>query len=146
MNPRDFRVGWRVLVREPAYSAVVILGLAVGIAVCFLLLGLVRHSFSYDRQVPERERVVQLMERWNLAVMGNQWSMESSMPSREAARRSSQPVLVTAFATRDVDVRVGSQVVSLGMAIVYTDYEQNFQPKLLAGDLQTPLTRPQAVA
>jgi putative ABC transport system permease protein len=143
---RDFRVGWRVLVKEPAYSAVVIFGLAVGIAVCFLLLGLVRHSFSYDRQVPERERVYQLMERWNLAVMGNQWFLGSSMPSRTAALRSGQPVLVTAFHTRGVDVRVGATVASLEMAMVDPDFEKIFQPKVLAGDLHAALTRPEAVA
>jgi putative ABC transport system permease protein len=146
MNLRDFRVGWRLLAKEPAYSSVVIAGLALGIAVCFLLLGLVRHSFSYDRQVPQRERVYQLMERWNLAVLGNQWFMGSSMPSRDAARRSGQPVLVTAFHTRDVDVRAGSQVVSLGMAIVDPDFEKIFQPKVLAGDLHAALTRPEALA
>jgi putative ABC transport system permease protein len=146
MNLRDFRVGWRMLVKEPAYSAVVIAGLAVGIAACFLLLGLVRHSFSYDSQVPQRERVYQLMERWNLAAMGDQWVTASSMPSREAARRSGQPVLVTAFSTPDVDVRAGSQVTTLGMAMVDPDFEKIFQPKVLAGDLHAALTRPDAVA
>jgi putative ABC transport system permease protein len=146
MNLRDFRVGWRLLIKEPAYSSVVVAGLAVGIAVCFLLLGLVRHSFSYDRQVPERERVYQLMERWNLAVFGNDWITGSSMPSREAARRSGQPVLATAFHTRSFDVRAGAQVASLGMAFVDTDFEKIFQPQVLAGDLQAALVRPDAVA
>ncbi|MGZ5199243.1 MAG: ABC transporter permease [Telluria sp.] len=146
MNLRDFRIGWRLLVKEPAFSSVVIAGLAVGIAVCFLLLGLVRHSFSYDRQVPERAQVYQLMERWNLAVLGNEWSMGSSMPSRETAMASGQPVLATVFHTRDFDVRAGSQVVSLGIAIVDPDFEKIFQPKVLAGDLHAALTRPDAVA
>jgi putative ABC transport system permease protein len=146
MNLRDFRVGWRLLAKEPAYSSVVIAGLAVGIAVCYLLLGLVRHSFSYDRQVPEREQVFQLMERWNLEVMGNEWFMGSSVPSRDAARHSGQPVLATLFHTRDVDMRAGSQVVSLGMAIVDADFEKIFQPQVLAGDLHSALTRPEALA
>jgi putative ABC transport system permease protein len=59
---RDFRIGWRLLVKEPAYSAVVVLGLAVGFAACFLLLGYVAHSLSYDRHVPERETVYRLMQ------------------------------------------------------------------------------------
>jgi putative ABC transport system permease protein len=146
MNQRDFRVGWRLLVKEPAYSTVVIAGLAVGIAVCFLLLGLVRHSFSYDREVPDRDRVYQLMERWNLDVMGHEWFMGSSMPSREAARRSGQPVLATVFHTRDVDLRAGAHVVKLGMAIVDPDFEKIFQPKVLSGDLRDALSRPDALA
>jgi putative ABC transport system permease protein len=146
MNLRDFRVGWRLLVKEPAYSTVVIAGLAVGIAVCFLLLGLVRHSFSYDREVPDRDRVYQLMERWNLDVMGHEWFMGSSMPSREAARRSGQPVLATVFHTRDVDLRAGAHVAKLGMGIVDPDFEKIFQPKVIAGDLHAALTRPDALA
>ena len=55
MKLRDFRIGWRLLVQEPAYSAVVVLGLSVGFAACFLLLGFVRYSFSYDAQVPDAQ-------------------------------------------------------------------------------------------
>jgi putative ABC transport system permease protein len=146
MNLRDFRVGWRLLVKEPGYSSVVIAGLAVGIAVCFLLLGLVRHSFSYDRQVPERDRVFQLMERWNLALMGNEWEVGTSLAARDAALASGQPLLATAVHTRNVDVRAGSHVLSLGMALVDPDFEKIFQPKVLAGDLHAALTRPEALA
>jgi putative ABC transport system permease protein len=146
MNLRDFRVGWRLLVKEPGYSSVVIAGLAVGIAVCFLLLGLVRHSFSYDRQVPDRDRVVQLMERWNLAVLGNEWGVGNSLPSRDAVLASGQPLLATAVHSHNFDVRAGSLVVSLGLVLVDPDFEKIFQPKVLAGDLHAALTRPEALA
>ena len=33
MNLRDFRIGWRLLFKEPAYSAVVVLGLGVELKV-----------------------------------------------------------------------------------------------------------------
>ena len=62
---RDFRIGWRLLVKEPAYSAVVLMGLAVGFAACFLLLGYVVHSLSYDRHVPQRGQIYRLMQKWN---------------------------------------------------------------------------------
>ncbi len=146
MNLRDFRIGWRLLVKEPAYSAVVVLGLAVGIAVCFLLLGFVRHSFSYDEHVPERERVVQLQERWNLALLGNGWGSTASLPARDAALASGQPVLATAFLDRGVNVRVGGRVLAFGVALVDPDFEKIFAPRVLAGDLHAALTRPEALA
>jgi putative ABC transport system permease protein len=146
MNLRDFRIGWRLLVKEPAYSAVVVLGLAVGIAVCFLLLGFVRHSFSYDEHVPERERVVQLQERWNLALLGNGWGTTASLPARDAALASGQKVLATAFLDRGVNVRVGGRVLAFGVALVDPDFEQIFAPRVLAGDLHAALTRPEALA
>lgn len=146
MNLRDFRIGWRLLVKEPAYSAVVVLGLAVGIAVCFLLLGYVRHSFSYDEHVPERERVVQLQQRWNLALLGNGWSSDASLPARDAALASGQPVLATAFLDRGVNVRVGGRALAFGVALVDADFEKIFAPRVLAGNLHAALTRPEALA
>ena len=146
MSLRDFRIGWRFLVKEPAYSTVVVLGLAVGIAVCFLLLGFVRHSFSYDEHVPERERVFQLEERWNVALRGNAWDSAASMPARDAVLASGQPVLATAFLYRNPSVRVGDRVLSIGAALVDPDFEKMFAPRVLAGDLHAALTRPEALA
>lgn len=146
MNLRDFRIGWRFLVKEPAYSMVVVLGLAVGIAVCFLLLGFVRHSFSYDAHVPDRERVFQLQEKWNLALLGNEWGAGTSLPARDAALASGQPVLATAFLDRSVGVRVGDRALGLHVALVDPDFEKIFAPRVLAGNLHAALTRPEALA
>jgi len=146
MNLRDFRIGWRLLVKEPAYSAVVILGLAAGIAACFLLLGFVRHSFSYDRHVPERERVFRLMERWHVAALGDDWKPTSSLPARDAALASGQPVLATAFINESLDVRAGQRVLNIEGALVDPDFAKIFRPQVLAGDLHAALTRPDALA
>jgi putative ABC transport system permease protein len=146
MNLRDFRIGWRLLVKEPTYSAVVIGGLAVGIAACFLLLGFVRHSFSYDEQVPERERVYRLMQHWNLDVFGNAWDDSASLPARDAARSSGQPVLASAYIRSNFDVRAGSKVGTIAAALVDPDFQKIFAPKVLAGDLHAALTRPDALA
>jgi putative ABC transport system permease protein len=146
MSLRDFRIGWRFLVREPAYSTVVVLGLAVGIAVCFLLLGYVRHSFSYEAHVPDRDRVFQLEERWNLGLRGNAWDSAATMPARDAVLASGQPVLATAFLYRTPSVRVGDRVSGIGIAVVDPDFEKMFAPRVLAGDLHAALTRPDALA
>jgi putative ABC transport system permease protein len=143
---RDFRIGWRLLLKEPAYSAVVIFGLAVGIAACFLLLGFVRHSFSYDENVPERERVVRLMQHWNLAVLGNEWSDSASLPARDAALASGQPLLASAVVDNNLDVRAGDIVSTVGVALVDPDFQKIFAPPVLAGDLHAALTRPDALA
>jgi putative ABC transport system permease protein len=143
---KDFRIGWRLLVKEPAYSAVVILGLAVGIAVCFLLLGFVRHSFSYDENVPERERVMRLMQRWNVAAIGNDWSDSISLPARDAALASGQPLLASAVIHYNLDVRAGDVVGTVMVALVDPDFQKIFAPKVLAGDLHAALTRPDALA
>lgn len=142
----DFRIGWRLLARDRAFSAVVILGLATGIAACFLLLGLVRHAFSYDRHVPEAGRVHLLLERWNIDLMGRKWTAMASLPARDAAVASGQPLLATAFLPRGLDVRVDDRVRAFGVTLVDPSFEQIFAPTVLAGDLQAALTRPGALA
>jgi putative ABC transport system permease protein len=146
MTLRDFRIGWRLLVKEPAYSFVTILGLAVGVAACFLLLAYVRHSFSYDEHVPERDRVYQLTDRWNRPLLGNEWSALAPLPPRDAVLASGQPVLGTAFLDRHVDVRVGSQVQTIHVGLVDPDFQRIFAPQVLAGDLRATLVRPEALA
>jgi putative ABC transport system permease protein len=125
---------------------VVVLSLAVGLAVCFLLLGFVRHSFSYDEHVPERERVFQMEDRWNLGLRGNAWDGAATMPARDAVLASGQPVLATAFLYRNPSVRVGDRVFALHIALVDPDFEKIFTPRVLAGDLHAALTRPEALA
>jgi putative ABC transport system permease protein len=146
MNPRDFRIGWRLLVKEPAYSSVVIFGLTIGFAVCFLLLGLVRHSFSYDRHVPDADHVFVVKQRWNIPGSDGRWYPSASLPARDAITASGVPVLATALISRHIDVRIGSRVQSIGVTVVDPDFQKIFQPTVLAGDLHAALSRPDAIA
>jgi putative ABC transport system permease protein len=146
INLRDFRIGWRLLVKEPAFSAVVILGLAVGFCACFLLLGYVNHSLSYDRHVPEREQVYRLMSRWNISAVGEGWSNAVSLPARDAAVASGLPLQASAFLQRDINVRIGNHVQTITMAAVDPDFRTIFQPQVLAGDLGAALARPDTLA
>jgi putative ABC transport system permease protein len=142
MNLRDFKIGWRLLLKEPGYSAVVIMGLAVGFAACFLLLGYVRHSFSYDQQVPGRESIYRIKQRWNLSAFGSRWGDATSLKAREAIVASGQPVLATTFFEHHVDMRAGERVQSVGVTMVDPDFEKMFAPKVLSGDLHAALIRP----
>lgn len=146
MKLRDFRIGWRLLVGEPAYSAVVILGLTIGFAVCFLLLGLVRHSFSYDRQVPASEAIFILKQRWNGPGTHGGWNQNASLPARDGIVASGLPVLATTFITRAISVRAGAQVQTIGLSVVDPDFQKIFSPEVIAGDLDAALTRPDAIA
>ncbi|WP_164555927.1 hypothetical protein, partial [Pseudomonas viridiflava] len=62
---RHWRIGLRLLARQPLQSGIELLGLAAGFAVCFLLLGYARYAFTYDRDVPAREQVYLVKHRLN---------------------------------------------------------------------------------
>ncbi|CAN7335310.1 ABC transporter permease [Massilia sp. LjRoot122] len=147
---RDFRIGWRLLVKESSYSAVVVLGLAVGFAACFLLLGYVAHSLSYDRHVPQREQIYRLMQKWNTSGASGNWNDSTSLPARDAIVASGAPLLASAFIERDIDVRSvvngNAQVQTISLTVVDPDFRRIFNPPVVAGDLAAALARPDALA
>jgi putative ABC transport system permease protein len=53
-------VGLRALAKNKAYAAINIVGLAVGLAACLLLLLYVRYESSYDRWLPDADRTYQV--------------------------------------------------------------------------------------
>ena len=146
MNLRDFRIGWRLLIKEPAYSAVVILGLTIGFAVCYLLLGLVRHSFSYNAHVPDLERVYQVKAHWNVPDAPPTWNPNTSLPARTGALSGGGELLASAFITRKIDVRIGAVVQTVKVSVVDPDFQTIFSLKVLKGDFNAALTRPDAIA
>ena len=85
MRVRDFRVGARILLADPVYSIVAVLGLGIGLAVCLLLLGFARYSWSYDAQVPDAANVYIIKERNNFEA-GAPWRDMAPLMLREAAR------------------------------------------------------------
>ena len=54
----------RVIARNPLYAAINIIGLAIGMAACMALLLYARFENSYDRWLPQAERVFQLQTHW----------------------------------------------------------------------------------
>lgn len=60
-----FKTAWRNMMRSKGYSALNILGLAIGMAVA-LLIGLwVHHEYSYDKFLPDYQRLYQVRRNFN---------------------------------------------------------------------------------
>ncbi|MFC3711871.1 FtsX-like permease family protein [Sphingoaurantiacus capsulatus] len=53
-------VGLRSLAKNKTYSAIIIGGLAIGMAACLMILMFVRYELSYDRWLPNSENLYQL--------------------------------------------------------------------------------------
>lgn len=58
-----FKTAWRYLVRYKTYSAINILGLAVGITCCILIMLFVRTEFSYDRFHAKADRIYRVWQK-----------------------------------------------------------------------------------
>jgi putative ABC transport system permease protein len=55
-----FKIAWRNILRNKMRSIIHILGLSIGIAICFLIFNVVTHSYSFDRFHPDGERIFRI--------------------------------------------------------------------------------------
>ena len=146
MNARDFRIGWRLLIKDPGYSAAVVGGLTLGFAVCFLMLSFAYASFRFDAQVPDNDRIYLLKVRKN--THDNPYWMEyNALPLRDVAAHSGLDLTTAAVAfPMDRNVQVGETVRKYMLRVVDPGFPEIFGIKPLEGDLGRALTRPDAMA
>jgi putative ABC transport system permease protein len=145
MMLRDFRIGWRLLLQERAYSAVTIFGLAVGLAACFLLLAYVRFSYSYDSDVPQADRVYIVKHLINSSSNGG-WYDRTPMPLLGVAQRSSLADAAAVAVPGRVTLRQDSAMSVLDAVMFSPAMIKVLELRALQGDLQLALQRPDTVA
>jgi len=145
MRFRDFRIGWRLLFKEAAYSAVVVLGLSVGFAACFLLLGFVRYSLSYDLTVPQVDRVYLVTHRLNI-IGKPAWYESTPLPYAAVAQRSGLVDSAVVVVPTKLALKVGTNVQQLDFLVVQPTFQSLLGIQPLEGDLQQALSHPDQVA
>ena len=55
-----FKIAWRNILRNKLRTAIHILGLSIGIAICFVIFNVVTHSYSFDRFHVDGERIYRI--------------------------------------------------------------------------------------
>ena len=65
-------VGIRSLAKNRAYAAINILGLAIGMAACLMILLFVRYEFSYDKWLPGAQNAYQLQSWYKSKETGEE--------------------------------------------------------------------------
>lgn len=146
MKLRDFRIGWRTLIHEPAYTLAVVLGLGIGLAACLLLLGFVRYSLDYDRHVPQVEQVYVVKHRFNVESTSPLFDM-APMFLREVALKTPGVVDATSYisarpAITPLTVRAGRNLLTVNSLVVLPGFPSLLGMRALQGDLASALERP----
>lgn len=146
MRLQDFRVGVRILLADPVYSAVAVLGLGVGLAVCLLLLGFARYSWSYDSQVPEADNVYVVKVRNNLEI-GARWSDQPPLKLRLVARSTPGVALASGYLNWfPLTVQVNGELRKLQSLAALPGFAQLMGLRAVEGDLDEALSRPDSFA
>ena len=146
MKLQDFRVGLRILVKDPVYSLVAILGLGVGLAVCLLLLGYARYSWQYDAQVPDADNVYIVKHRDNLAL-GSPWYDQAPLLLLTAARGAPGVTSASGYLTWfPLTVEVNGQLHKLNSLTALPGFAELMGLQVSKGDLTEALSRPDSFA
>jgi hypothetical protein len=144
MSPKDLRLAWRLLAREPVYSAVAILGLAVALAACFLLFGLVRYAWTHNAAIRDADRIYVVKERRNLLPRPD-WGESAPPPLRQLATSAGLAQDGTSAKPFQLAARIGERLVQVNLAVAAPNYVRFFGIPVLAGDADAALARPDAL-
>jgi putative ABC transport system permease protein len=141
----NLRLGWRLLLRHPLNTAVELLGLAAGFAVCFVLIGFVVYSFSYDSDVPQRDRVFVIKHRLNF-IPQPQWMEYTPFALRQVALHSGLPLQASIWWPSKAVLNQQGTLREIDITAVDPAFGQIAGLHVLQGDLQQALTTPDGLA
>jgi putative ABC transport system permease protein len=146
MKLQDFRVGLRILAKDPVYSLVSILGLGVGLGVCLLLLGYARYCWQYNAHVPDVDNVYIVKQRNNLEL-GTPWYDQAPLLLLAAAKTAPGVTGASGYVGWfPLTVEVHDQLRKLRSLTVLPGFAEMMGLRAIKGDLNEALSRPDSVA
>ncbi|MEZ0610917.1 ABC transporter permease [Fibrella sp. WM1] len=140
-------VAWRNLTKNVTYSAINIVGLALGMA-CSLLIGLwVYDEVSYDRFVPNHEQIHYVRVNFSMRGGDTQTATATPGPLSEAIARDVPQVAVTTKLTWPSErlVRVGNNVAKETGQYASAGFFDVFALPAVEGNPKTALANPNQI-
>ena len=141
------KIAWRGLRRQKAYSAINILGLALGVACCILVFLFVQHERSYDAFHQNADAIFRVIRNEKNPAGAHTLSAYQPLPLAPALREEFPAILraVRLIPMKDVVVRLGETSFSEEVLFADAALFQMFTFPLLQGDPATALQNPNAI-
>src|SRR4051812_27483235 len=73
-----FKIAWRNLLKNKSFSFINIMGLSIGIAVCFIIMLFVQDELNYDRFNEKADRIVRIV--FKASINGGKINEPAVMP------------------------------------------------------------------
>jgi putative ABC transport system permease protein len=146
-----FKVAMRNLLKRKGYTAINILGLATGMAVCLLIVLYVQSELGYDRQHEKEKDIYRLV--LDRRYPGRVTSYAIIPQSIGAAMKSEFPEVQESVRVFDFAGDAGNFFLKIGDKVfeekrvyaVDSNFFRVFSAKVLKGDLATALMKPNSV-
>jgi putative ABC transport system permease protein len=147
MFKNNFKIALRNLLRNKGFTAINILGLALGIATCLLIVLYLQSQLGYDRYNEKADRMVRVV--FNARMQGHDIKEANVMPPVAQTFKKDFPEVETATRIRTV----GKPRISYRnklfkedeMAFVDDNFFSVFTLPLIRGDASTALLQPNTV-
>ncbi|HYE58784.1 MAG TPA: ABC transporter permease [Rhodothermales bacterium] len=139
-------VALRSLRRQKGYAAINVLGLALGMACCLLIVTLVRHEWSFDRFHEKADRIYRVVIRETPPGGGEEYR-SLIQPAVASAMAETFPAIehVTRVVIDLRDVRSGTETLPQRLLAADSTFFDVFTFPLVAGDAATALDDPYRV-
>lgn len=142
-----FKIAWRNIKKNKLFSAINILGLSIGIALCFMIMLYVQDELSYDRYNKNADRIARII--FNASINGGKISESGIMAPVAATMKKDFPEVEDATRL----IRIGNSKVNVSdkvfkddeLAIVDPSFFSIFTLPLTEGDAKTALLQPNTV-
>jgi putative ABC transport system permease protein len=138
-------VGLRSLLKSRTYAAINILGLAIGMAACLIILIFVRNELTYDQWMPEAERSFQLQTYYTDRTTGEQMNLQMAAYVAKGAVNKDFPQIessVHMLSSGPVVIRHGQATEVEAMKFVDGPLFDVLALPLVQGDPKTALAQP----
>ena len=147
MRLLDLRVAARQLRAEPLNAAVLILGLALALATCYLLAVLLGERLSPDPALQEPERIVLIDFHGNMPGRQEDWFLGAPFVFKQALQEAQAPVgLLTRIADDTLTLRQGERRLRAQVTAADASLVELFNLRPLQGNLKDALSRPDTIA
>ncbi len=142
-----FTIALRNLWRSKGFSAINVLGLAIGIATCLIIMLFVQHELSYDRYNKKADRMVRVVIRGN--VKGEKMREANVFPPVAQALKNDYPEVQEAtrisFGGSPIVTYKDKTFRENNFAFADSNFFQVFTLPFLEGDAHTALAAPNSM-
>lgn len=141
------KIAWRNLLKRKAFSFINIMGLSVGMSVCFIIMLFVQKELSYDRFNEKADRMYRVI--FKATINGGKISESVVMPPVAAALKNDYPEVEQTTRLRTdgrPKVTYNNKSFKEGqLALVDSNFFDVFTIPFIEGDKKTALTEPNTV-
>jgi putative ABC transport system permease protein len=139
-----FKIAWRNLVRNKAFSFINIAGLAFGLTCCLLLVLYLQHELSYDRFHSKADRIVRVIMDYKIGDGGSKGNFTSSKVFPEFKRKFPEVVDGVRMSGTQRLIKYQEKIIN-EKDFLYADstFFNVFDFKLISGNKEDVLKAPQ---